>query len=66
VSVTTKAVEESSAVDGQREMLDQREPFGQDCSDERGEDVRTGEDERVVCVKKLDPLAITMILSMVW
>jgi hypothetical protein len=47
-------------------MLDQRESFGQDCSGERGEDVRTGEDERVVCVKELDSLSIAMILSVAW
>jgi hypothetical protein len=52
-------------VDSQREMPDQRESFGQDCPGERGEDVGTGEGERVVCVKKLDSFTIAGTLLVI-
>jgi hypothetical protein len=66
VPVTAKAVEESSAVDSQGKMFDKRESFGQDFSGERGEDVRTGKDERVVGVEELDAFTVAVIWSVMW
>jgi hypothetical protein len=53
-------------VDGQGEMFDERESFGQDCSSERGEDVRTGEDKRVVGVEEVDAFTVAVIWSVMW
>jgi hypothetical protein len=47
-------------------MFDERESFGQDCSGERGEDVRTGEDKRVVGVEEVDAFTVAVIWSVMW
>jgi hypothetical protein len=47
-------------------MFDERESFGQDCSSERGEDVRTGEDKRVVGVEEVDAFTVAVIWSVMW